>query len=188
MYDAIDGPLTDYSYSDVEDDGNQSLGKRRKDNPSKTRVRKRERKRLYRTRKRMEVQAKEGTRVKAVAKALRLKAVQNALLFDFNVLTDAGVTLPAWVGKSVKDMPKQVFTKDELMDKYNMTLFEWDGMYVVPALPAWWILIAGLACRTSCLIRSTGSSAFLLASHVCGKVGRPSMTTPWWPSGQLGPG
>ena len=197
-YDAIDAPLTDYSYSDIEDAGTQCLGKRRRDDPpstsdvspppSKKTMKQKERSRQHKIAQRMKVQAEEGTKVKAVAKALRFKAVQNALLFDFNMRTDASITLPAWVGKSVRGLPRQVFTKDELVGKFGMTVYPWDGMYVAPTPPAWWLLIAGLACHRCYLIRSTGSLGFFLASHACRNNGRASMTVPWKPSSQLGLG
>ena len=73
--------------------------------------------------------------VKRVSKRLREKAVQNALLCNYNMLADAPVTLPACVGKHVEGMPKQPFTKEELVGRFHLVPFNWDGRFVGPPSP-----------------------------------------------------
>lgn len=51
--------------------------------------------------------------MKQVFKKLHQQALQNALLCNYNMLSNTTVTLPAWVGKHVEGLPKQHFTKEK---------------------------------------------------------------------------
>jgi hypothetical protein len=141
----IDGPLTDYEYSDsdIEDAGavSPSLQKRSRSSshsldamcpPTKEKKRDKDRSRQRRRKKDAMKQEREGTQVKDVGKRWCDKAAQNQILCGLDMRVNTSVTLPAWIGQSVANLPRQIFTKDRLLSTFRMTLFDWDGVYVPP--------------------------------------------------------
>jgi hypothetical protein len=141
----IDGPLTDYEYldSDIENAsaGSPRLQKRSRSSspsldamcsPTKEKKRYKDRSRQCQCKKDTMKQEREGTQVKDVGKRWCNKAAQNQILCGLDMRVNTFVTLPAWIGRSVANLPRQIFTKDRLLGTFGMTLFNWDGVYIPP--------------------------------------------------------
>lgn len=136
IYDAIEGPLTEDEYSDIEVDGDSdsdnegdsepigsplALGKRQKQV--------KDRYAEYRRKKRAKKQTEGGTHIKEVSRKRGAQGAQGALPVNYDVQLDACVTAPGWVGMPARNLPpREVFTRKMLEGEYGMKCFNWDGM------------------------------------------------------------
>jgi len=137
--DIIDGPLTDNDYSDSDTDIKASNGKGDEEatghssrGEPKTRGQKRKQ-RQYEGRKnvRARKQVEKGTDIKAVCDRYGLMACRNPIeLEEYDAYLNSSVTLPAWTGSRIINLPKQLFMRNQLEVIYGMRYFEWDGRYV----------------------------------------------------------
>ncbi|KIL53869.1 hypothetical protein M378DRAFT_19460 [Amanita muscaria Koide BX008] len=60
----------------------------------------------------------------------REKATRDAILTDFSLAEDVEVTAPAWVTRESPNLPKQLFTKADLLEAHKLTYFPWNGRTV----------------------------------------------------------
>ena len=147
-WEAIDGPLTDYEYSDLSDAGGspprrRDLGERLRAArlaskrplppiPPHDRTRKQNKNRRFAERKKV-FQAK--TRAlgeqKSVAKKRGLEAAMGVTLkLPLDMGSCAGVTGPGWVAKPLPSLPRTPYTISRLEKKFKIVRFNWDGVYV----------------------------------------------------------
>jgi hypothetical protein len=153
LKEVFDGPLTDYEYSDSEGSpptaGHQqqapcsstwpdaappaeSLPAETSPAEMPRKHKERLRKATSRRNKRAAAAADSDSDCKQVVKKRRAEAAKEALQLPFSMHMDVEVTKPAWLGKRFTDMPKQLYTKEELtqMPTYGMVCFPWDGRCV----------------------------------------------------------
>ena len=142
--DLFDGPLTDYEWS-VEDEGQGSsspiLSEYRGVAPSIRRRYLKESQRRRRNLKRSGVQQNEGVGLGSPSAALKSHVLKHrvrtasgaALVADFSMASDANITVPGWVGKTLKGLPRSPLSLDKLHTGYGLTLFPWDGRCVAEA-------------------------------------------------------
>ena len=145
----FDEPLTDYDYTDAEENGAEPQVRKASSNdfhpvspptsvdanpPNQPHALSRKEKGKKRSARRRRtkheaVQEAEGTDLKAVTKKRRTEAMKSGLLLNFSMRTILSVTRPGWIGRRVDDLPRRVFTKEELVKCYGLVAFRWDGRY-----------------------------------------------------------
>ena len=139
--DLFDGPLTDYEWSVEEEGQGSSSPSLSKGKPVVTSIRRsylKESQRRRRNLKRSGVQKDEGAGLGSSGVALkthvlkhRVRAARGAnIVADFSMASDANVTVPGWVGKMLKGLPRSPLGLDKLRTGYGLTLFAWDGRCV----------------------------------------------------------
>lgn len=136
--DIIDGPLTDNDYdSDIDtkaSNGNRdedTIGHLFRGEPMTQGQKKMQRKYNGRQRTRARKQEEKGTDLKAVCERYMPVAGRDPIkLKEYDAHLNSSVTLPAWTGKRIINLPKQLFTRKQLEVTYGMRYFEWDGRYV----------------------------------------------------------
>ena len=58
------------------------------------------------------------------------------ILTDFDASEASEVTMPGWVGHSLKGLPAKAFSLNDLKENYNkLKVFPWNGRYVIIFLP-----------------------------------------------------
>lgn len=157
LKEALEGPLSEYEYSDGDSDGEptiraaQAQGDRKRlrdrqasdsdslsyfDKKSKRSARRRRTKRLLDNRSSNGMghtntaELPDLPPLKKVNKKRRAEAATDALELDTDLLNCIQVTRPGWIAKTVNNLPEVVFGKEELEAVYGMTTFEWDGLCV----------------------------------------------------------
>jgi hypothetical protein len=135
-FECIQAPLTDYEYSDDDASDNQVEGggvvnppANEESTPTTLAGRRngKDRSKRRRREKRAKEQALSGTQLKQVTRKRIAEASNKQILLDLDAKSDLSVTLPGWIGVRVKDLPKYLFTLDELKKIPGMAYFEWDG-------------------------------------------------------------
>jgi hypothetical protein len=141
--DALEGPLTDYSDSDEDGDGEPALPAQVENPqqnsgpiaPEKSNKRKRDarRRQVKRAKNAGNVAGAEPPPLKNVNKKRRIEAASDSLELDFDALVCVEitrVTRPGWVGKPLQGLPECTFGKEELEREYGMVAFDWNGVCV----------------------------------------------------------
>jgi hypothetical protein len=67
------------------------------------------------------------TSLKAVLNKRQAMATKDVLQVDFAMSTNSSVTNPGWIGRPNVGLPAQTFTLRELVYKFGLTHFPWDG-------------------------------------------------------------
>jgi hypothetical protein len=80
-----------------------------------------------RRKKRLAQQAAMKIKDKRVTRKRRLDAAKDAIYVDYHLPSAAHVTKPGWIGKRIGNLPRRLFTLEELIKDYNMRRFPWDG-------------------------------------------------------------
>lgn len=132
----FEGPLSDveYVYTNSGDEGERPVAKSTGGAtpiapPSSTVGRGNRRAIIRRKKKRIAQQKDKKTDIKHVAKKRRLEALNNAIMVDYSLPSSVqAVTKPGWIGQRIADLPKRLFTFEELINDYKMTHFAWDGL------------------------------------------------------------
>jgi hypothetical protein len=130
--DAFDGDDTDHSWSDAGEDqegapAGASQNHRRTSGVRALYIRARRQNR--RQLKKSGVQKGTDTGLKPHVLKHRGRAARAAaFLVDFCIISDAEVTVPGWVGKTL-ELPQHAYSFDELCAEYSLTPFAWDGRY-----------------------------------------------------------
>ncbi|KAG6819649.1 hypothetical protein H0H93_009906 [Arthromyces matolae] len=142
MEETMDGPLTDYGYSDSDSNISPSTTRNSKLKPSETltartsptvtsaspkTIRNKERDALRRNNKRKKQLMADGDGVKLHAKRRRIDALKEALQIKFDLQKDIIVTTTGWQGGRTGPLPKKNFTKEEVQRDYGLVHFPWDG-------------------------------------------------------------
>jgi hypothetical protein len=134
----FDKPLSDYEWSDSEEDPGapKVCALEGKGTALSTRaIYKRHRYRMQRNLMRSGVtknadpgpqDAEEGVKQHVLRHRARA-AWGVALLVDFSMAEDANVTGPGWVGKTLKKLPQEPLSLGQLRAEHELTLFPWDG-------------------------------------------------------------
>ena len=190
MFEALDGALTEYDYSDDDSDGKPTYpsqgNKKRQDagpfsRKEKARQRDTRRRRFRRTKNNTEGAATaEPPVMKGVNKTRR--AACNGLELDFDTLACIEVTRPGWVGKPLQGLPERIFGKEELEREYGMAFFEWDGLCVLSLCIVDFYSRVHTGCPTCYWIESNALLELLPANLATSRAGALFMTTRFLPS------
>jgi len=131
--DLIYGELTDCCWSDVggaplPDEQDLSLPEPRV--LSNQKAKRRERTKLNRNQKRSRMQEELGTGLKiSTLKKFPAHSSRVALQTGFDTM-DSQVTVPGWVGQSLRSLPSLVYTLEQLTQSFNLQLIPWKGRQV----------------------------------------------------------
>ncbi|PPR04400.1 hypothetical protein CVT24_013209 [Panaeolus cyanescens] len=78
----------------------------------------------------------DGTNIRGSSSQHVLDATNNVLptngLQDFSQSLSSAATVPGWIGRNLEYREKRVYGLDELQDRWDMTVVEWDGKKTVP--------------------------------------------------------
>ena len=131
--DIFDGPLTDYTCSDVEegeDRGSPNAGVPESKGTTLS-IRKRYKAdsiKKRRSTKRSAMQKDDSPDLKPHVSKHRVQtATDGALQVDFSMASCTSVTSPGWVGKTPKGLPRDPLSLNKLCSGHGLTLFAWNG-------------------------------------------------------------
>ncbi|KAG6827373.1 hypothetical protein H0H92_012066, partial [Tricholoma furcatifolium] len=73
----------------------------------------------------------DNTNSKNVSAKRAAEASHHHIGIDFNIHVDAHASTMGWMGKCMKDLPRQAFTKEELIRNWGMKEYAWDRLYII---------------------------------------------------------